>query len=274
VPLQVADDAFVRLHASPQALQLLVVFRVVHVVPPHRVSLQVHAPLVQSGCGCAHGAQFAPPVPQDVADCAEYASHTPPLQQPLGQEVASQTHCPVALLHSWPAGHAVHVAPPAPHDVLDSPDSGSQVLPLQQPAHAPPPQLHVPLEHVSPVPQALHAAPPLPHWLADWLAKSTQVLPLQHPFGQDVASQTHVPLLLLHSWYIGQAAHVAPPAPHEPVDSDAYASHVPLTPPLQQPAGHVLGSHAHVPVVRSHRPFAHEPQAAPPLPQSEPDSEA
>jgi len=91
VPLHVADDAFVRLHASPHALQLLVVFSVVH-VPPHRLSLHVHTPLLQSGLGCAHGEQFAPIVPQEVADWAEYASHTPPLQQPLGHEVASQTH--------------------------------------------------------------------------------------------------------------------------------------------------------------------------------------
>jgi hypothetical protein len=167
--LHVALDAFVRLHVSPQALQLVVVLRVVH-VPLQRVSLHEHAPLLQSGFGCAHGAQFTPPVPQDVEDWAEYASHTFPLQQPLGHEVASQTHCPVALLHSWPDGHAAQVAPLEPQEVLDSPESGSHALPLQQPAHAPPPQLHTPLEQVSPVPQALQAAPPVPHWPDDWLA--------------------------------------------------------------------------------------------------------
>jgi hypothetical protein len=57
------------------------------------------------------------------------------------------------------------------------------------------------------------------------------------------------------------------------LDSDAYASHVPLVPPLQQPLGHVLASHAHTPVVRSHRLFAQEAHAAPPLPHCEPDCE-
>jgi hypothetical protein len=167
--LHVADDAFVRLHVSPQALQLVVVLRVVH-VPLQRVSLHEHTPLLQSGFGCAHGAQFAPAVPQDVGDWDPYASHTLPLQQPLGHEVASQTHCPVALLHSWPDGHAEHVAPLEPQEVLDSPESGWHAPPLQQPAHAPPPQLHTPLEQVSPVPHALHAAPPVPHWPDDCAA--------------------------------------------------------------------------------------------------------
>ena len=100
------------------------------------------------------------------------------------------------------------------------------------------------------------------------------MLPLQQPFGQDVASQTHWPLFLLHSWVAAQGAHVAPDAPQEPLDSDPYASHVPLAPPLQQPLGHVLESHAHTPVVRSHRLFAQEPHAAPPFPHCEPDCDA
>jgi hypothetical protein len=164
-PLQVADCAFVRLHLSPHALQLFVVLSEVH-VEPHSVSAHVQAPFEQSGFGCAQGVQFAPPVPQDVADCPEYGSHTLPLQQPFGQEVASQTHCPVVLLHSRPIGHCVHVAPFAPHDWVDSAESGSHVPALQQPAHGlPEPQLQVPPVHVSPVPQVPHAAPPLPHAL-------------------------------------------------------------------------------------------------------------
>jgi hypothetical protein len=46
---------------------------------------------------------------------------------------------------------------------------------------------------------------------------------------------------------------------------------VPLVPPLQQPLGQLFASQAHTPVVRSHRPFAQEPHAAPPLPHCEPD---
>lgn len=168
--MQVADCAFVRVHLSPHALQLFVVFSVVH-VPLHSVSRQVHEPLLQSGLGCEQGEQFAPPVPQDVADWPEYGTQTPPLQQPLGHEVASQTHCPVVLLHSWPVGHIAQVAPFEPHDVFDSPDSGSHVLPLQQPAQdPPPPQLHTPFVHASPLPHPAHAAPPVPHSVCDCMA--------------------------------------------------------------------------------------------------------
>jgi hypothetical protein len=70
VPLQLADDALAWLHASPHALQLLVVFSVVH-VEPHSVSAHLQTPLAQSGLGWAHGAQFAPIVPQELPDCAE-----------------------------------------------------------------------------------------------------------------------------------------------------------------------------------------------------------
>jgi hypothetical protein len=84
---------------SPHAPQLLVVLSEVH-VDPHSASWHVQAPFEQSGFGCEQGAQLAPPAPQEVPDCAEYGSHAPPLQQPFGQEVASQTHCPVALSHS------------------------------------------------------------------------------------------------------------------------------------------------------------------------------
>jgi hypothetical protein len=46
--------------------------------------------------------------------------HVGPLQQPPGHEVASQTHRPVALLHSWPVLQAAHAAPPAPHEAFPS----------------------------------------------------------------------------------------------------------------------------------------------------------
>ncbi len=71
MPLQLAADALVGLHLSPQALQLLVVLSSVHVAggPEQEVSWQLHAPLWQSGVGCEQGAQLAPAVPHDVADC-------------------------------------------------------------------------------------------------------------------------------------------------------------------------------------------------------------
>ncbi len=43
-----------------------------------------------------------------------------PLQQPLEHEVAVQTHCPVVVLHCWPAAHAAQAAPLAPHELFVS----------------------------------------------------------------------------------------------------------------------------------------------------------
>ena len=92
------------------------------------------------------------------------------------------------------------------------------------------------------------------------------MLPLQQPVGHEVASHTHSPVALLHSCPDKHPAQVAPPAPHEPFDSEAYAWQVPLVPPLQQPLGQVLPSHEQTPVVLSQRPFPQDPHAAPPFP--------
>jgi hypothetical protein len=63
---------------------------------------------------------------------------------------------------------------------------------------------------------------------------------------------------------------VAPPVPHDVFDSPAYASHVPLAPPLQQPFGHDVASHTHVPFDLLHLlPLPHGPHVAPPAPQVE-----
>jgi hypothetical protein len=71
-----------------------------------------------------------------------------PLQHPLGQELALQTHCPVVVLHCCPPLHTTHAAPPAPHAELFSLESGSQLVPLQQPVHpVAPPQEQTPFEH-------------------------------------------------------------------------------------------------------------------------------
>jgi len=43
-----------------------------------------------------------------------------PLQHPVGHELASQTHCPVVVLHSCPEAHDPHVAPPVPHEAVVS----------------------------------------------------------------------------------------------------------------------------------------------------------
>lgn len=99
-----------------------------------------------------------------------------------------------------------------------------------------------------------------------------QVLPLQQPFGHEAASQTHWPPAL-HSCPVTQAAHATPPVPHELVDSLAYASHVPLVPPLQHPLGHVSALHEHRPLVVSQRLFAQGAHAMPREPQSAADCE-
>jgi len=98
-------------------------------------------------------------------------------------------------------------------------------------------------------------------------------LPLQHPFGHELLLHWHRPGET-HASPVGHAAQLAPPVPQEPADSDANVSHVPVVPPLQQPLGHVVASHAHAPVVVSHRPCEQEAQIAPPAPHCVGDSEA
>jgi len=68
-----------------------------------------------------------------VADCEDCATQAFPLQHPVGHEVASQTHLPVIVSHSCPMPHALHAAPPEPHDMFVSEANISQTLPLQQP---------------------------------------------------------------------------------------------------------------------------------------------
>ncbi len=70
------------------------------------------------------------------------------------------------------------------------------------------------------------------------------MFPLQQPFGHETASQTHWPVVLLHSCPDGHAAHAAPPVPHVPFDSEPYETHVL---PLQQPFGHEVALHTHCP---------------------------
>jgi hypothetical protein len=137
------------------------------------------------------------------------------VQQPFGHDTESHTHCP-AEVHSRPVLHALHAAPAAPHDALDSPDSGSHVeLAVQQPGHELPPQAQAPPEHASPVAHGLHAAPPVPHWVPVCAAYRTHApVPSQHPPEHDVASHVHIPLVAEHSCPLLHAAHAAPAAPH------------------------------------------------------------
>jgi hypothetical protein len=186
------------------------------------VTLQTHWPdVVLQTWFAPQAAQAAPATPHSLFVCDAYATHVVPLQQPFGHELALQTHWPVLVLHVSPVPHALHAAPPAPHDMDDSADSASQVEPLQQPAQAPPPQLQVPLVQLSPLPHVLHAAPPVPHSEIDCEEYPTQVVPLQQPLEQDDALQTHCPVLVLHACPVAHGAQVAPPVPHEPIISAA-----------------------------------------------------
>jgi hypothetical protein len=188
-----------------------------------------------------------------------------PLQQPLGHEAASQTHCPVDVLHARPPAQDAHAVPAAPQDVFVSPDKDSQVLPLQQPAHEVPPHPHAPLAHAPPPEHAPQAAPHVPHSLDDCEPYGTQVLPLQQPFEHEVASHTQDPVAVAHSWPVAHAPQAAPAAPHDADDCEAYGSHAPLA--VQQPFGQLVALHAHVPLLVSQRtPLPHVVHAAPPAP--------
>jgi len=143
---------------------------------------------------------------------------------------------------------------------------------LQQPfGHVFASQVQVPLDlSHTPFAQDAHAAPPVPHEDADSELHASHVPvapPLQHPVGQEVESQTHTPLFLLHSSPVPHAPQLAPAVPHEALDSDAHASHVPVEPPLQQPCGHEVASQTHWPVAMLHSlPDGHAPHATPPAP--------
>jgi hypothetical protein len=252
-----------------------------HVLPlqqpvGHELELQTQCPLVVlHTCPEAQDPHAPPPVPHEMLVSDAYGSHVPvDVQQPFGHEVELHTHCPLPL-HTWPDAHDAQAAPPAPHEELDSLESDSHVLPpLQHPEQAFPPHEHAPPEHACPEEQALQALPPAPQSAPDWEAKRTHELPLQQPVGQELASQTHSPVVLSHSCPDVHAAHAAPPAPHDAVDSEPYVSHVPVEPPLQQPPAQVVALHAQVPEVVSQTPFVQPVHAAPPVPHWVADWEA
>jgi hypothetical protein len=187
----------------------------------HEAASQTQRPVdVSHSWPAPQDAQLAPAVPQDALDSDAHGTQVLPRQQPLGHDVASQTHCPLPL-QSWPDAHVRQAAPAAPHEALLSLASGSHVAPLQHPVQDAPPHVQAPLVQACPDPQGLHAAPPVPHWLPDCDGYGTHVSPLQHPVGHELASQTHRPVLVLHSWPAAHAAQVPPAAPHETLDSEA-----------------------------------------------------
>jgi hypothetical protein len=68
-------------------------------------------------------------------------------------------------------------------------------------------------------------------------------LPLQQPLGHEVASQTHLPVLALHSWPDPQAAQATPALPQLALTS--VVMQLPLG--SQQPLGHEVASQTHLP---------------------------
>ncbi len=200
------------------------------------------------------------------------------MQQPSGHDVALQTHAPVPL-HVWPDGHALHAAPPAPHESFVSLESPSHELAppsaalSQQPGHEVPAHPQEPVSQDSPDAHALHDAPPVPHSSGPCAVYATHVFPLQHPLGHDVASHTHWPLALHSCPGVAHESQTAPFVPHTVFDCDPYPSHVPPVPPLQQPFEHVVALQEHVPFVRSQTPLGHVPHAAPFVPHWDGDSD-
>jgi hypothetical protein len=129
-----------------------------HAVPvPHR-----QAPAAeQLSERASHTAQLEPASPQVAS---ERVSHALFLQQPLGQEVASQMHNPLA--QRWPPTQAG----PEPHSQFPvSPQRLALVLS-----------------------QARHAAPPAPQVASPDTLHSS---PWQQPPGHDIASHRHAPFM-------------------------------------------------------------------------------
>jgi hypothetical protein len=140
---------------------------------------------------------------------------------------------------------------------------------LQQPfGHDAELQAHDPPTHAWPATHTVQVPPEPPH--APVVLPVSQPAASQQPLAHMVASQTHVPAVtpvFMQSRPAAHAAHAAPPSPHWPTLSLAYATQVatPLT-VVQQPEEQVVALQAHDPLTQAV--FApHDAHAAPPLPQ-------
>lgn len=139
-------------------------------------------------CPLPHARHVAPPVPQ-AALVVPGETQVAPWQQPLGQLVASQTHCP--FRQRWPVAQALHVPPAVPQcaSLLCR-----QTSPLQQPlAQLCAVQVQRPPTHAWPLPQSVQVPPPVPQFCT--VVPARQVLPAQQPLAQLWAVQTHCPPL-------------------------------------------------------------------------------
>lgn len=86
---------------------------------------------------------------------------------------------------------------------------------------------------------------------------------VQQPFGQVVASQEQVPLVVSHSPFV-HLVHMLPVLPHSFADSEPSGMQVV---PLQQPPGHDVASQTQEPATHSW-PVPHPTHAAPLVPHS------
>jgi hypothetical protein len=75
-----------------------------------------------------------------------------------------------------------------------------------------------------------------------------QAFPSQQPSGHEELLQMHAPVLVLHTCPVAHAAHDAPFAPHDEVDSLPSVSHAPVD--WQQPA-QAPPLHEHVPLAQA-----------------------
>jgi hypothetical protein len=186
VPLQLALEAPARLHASPQALQLVVVLSSVH-VPLHSVSWHEHAPFKQLGVGWAQVAWFVH-VPVELHVCGVFPLHS-----------------------TWPGAHAPEHAP-ATQVWLVHGDAVPQLPPLHVStplpehcdwpgAHTPvqTPLLHVWLVQLTIVPHwplALHVCALLPEHCTDPGEHDPLQTPPLHAEFMQATALPHVPVAL------------------------------------------------------------------------------
>ncbi len=206
-----------------------------------------HAPSVvsQSTVVLTQDTQAFPPVPQRAAVCAVGSSQLLPLQQPVGHEFESQTHWPPAL-HSCPAGHAAHAAPPVPQVLsaaspaylTQAPVALSQ-QPIGQELES---QTHALPLHSWPLGHAAHDAPLAPHWPFPSAVGWTQLPLLQQPGQLLLPPHEHAPAVQVSP--VPQAAQAAP-TPHCVLFCADTATQVPSV--AQQPAGHEVAVHTHCP---------------------------
>ena len=183
-------------------------------------------------------------------------------QQPLGQEAASQTHCPCGLHSCWlPQG--TQAPPLAPQAVFET---VTQAPFEQQPAQPAPPQLQAPALHACPdaqLPQAAPFEPQAPLFCAE--VRTHFPVESQQPPEHEVGVQPQTPVAL-QLWPLAQGAQVAPPAPQTVIDWLAVRTHLPVA--SQQPVAQEAALQTQVPVASQVCPSPHGAQLAPLLPQA------